>query len=44
MADVVEKHRVHCSFRHVGAFIVKWDDGSLTAKYGLLKAYGDSCL
>jgi len=43
MAKIVEKQRVHCSLRHVGAYIVKWDDGSFTVKCGLLKACGDSC-
>jgi hypothetical protein len=43
MAKIVEKRRVHCSLRHVGAYIVKWDDGSFTVKCGLLKACGDSC-
>jgi len=43
MTKIVEKKRVHCSLRHVGAYIVKWDDGSFTVKCGLLKACGDSC-
>jgi len=43
MAKIIEKKRVHCSLRHVGAHIVKWDDGSFTVKCGLLKACGDSC-
>jgi hypothetical protein len=43
MAKIVEKQRVHCSLRHVGAYIVKWDDGSYTVKCGLLKTCGDSC-
>jgi len=43
MAKIVEKTRVHCSLRHVGAYVVKWDDGSFTVKCGLLKACGDSC-
>ncbi|HUV58975.1 MAG TPA: hypothetical protein VMW09_02575 [Desulfatiglandales bacterium] len=43
MAKIVEKIRVHCSLRHVGAYVVKWDDGSYTVKCGLLKACGDSC-
>ena len=43
MAKIIEKKRVHCSLRHVGAYIVKWDDGSYTVKCGLLKTCGDSC-
>jgi hypothetical protein len=43
MAKIVEKIRVHCSLRHVGAYVVKWDDGRFTVKCGLLKACGDSC-
>lgn len=43
MAKMVEKHRIHCPVKHVGAFILKWDDGSFTVKCGLLKVCGDSC-
>ena len=43
MAKMVEKRHVHCSIKHVDAFVVKWDDGSLTVKCSLLKACGDSC-
>ncbi len=43
MAKIVGRRRVHCSIRHVGAFVVKWDDGSSTVKCGLLKTCGDSC-
>lgn len=43
MAKIVEKRRVSCPVRHVGAFIVKWEDGSFTVKCSLLKACGDSC-
>jgi len=43
MAKMVEKRRVHCPIKHVGAFVVKWDDKSFTVKCGLLKACGDSC-
>jgi hypothetical protein len=43
MSKIVEKIRVHCSLRHVGAYVVKWDDGSFTVKCGLLKACGNSC-
>ena len=43
MAELVEKRRVNCPMRHVGAFVLKWDDGSFTVKCGLLKACGDSC-
>jgi len=43
MAEIVEKRRVHCSLRHVGAFIVKWDDGSFTVKCSFVKACGSSC-
>jgi len=27
----------NCGKRHVGAFVLKWDDGSFTVKCGLLK-------
>jgi len=43
MAAIVEKRRVHCSLRHVTAYVVKLDDGSYSVKCGLLKACGDSC-
>jgi len=43
MAKMVEKRRVHCSIRHIGAFIIKYDDGSCSVKCGLLKVCGDSC-
>jgi len=43
MARIVEKRRVHCPLRHVSAFVLKGDDGSVTVKCGLLKACGDSC-
>ena len=43
MAKAIEKRRVHCSVRHVGAFVIQWDDGSFTVKCGLSKACGDSC-
>lgn len=43
MAKIVEKKRVHCEKRHVGAWVVKWDDGSFTVKCSLVKACGDSC-
>ncbi|GAI44900.1 unnamed protein product [marine sediment metagenome] len=43
MAKMVEKRRVHCPIRHIGAFIIKYDDGSYSVKCGLLKACGDSC-
>ena len=43
MAKVVEKRRVHCSVKHVDAFIVKYEDGSFIVKCGNLKACGDSC-
>ena len=43
MATIVEKRRVHCEKKHVGAWVVKWDDGNSTVKCSLLKACGDSC-
>ena len=43
MARLVEKRRVHCSIKHVDAFVVKYDDGSFSVKCGNLKACGDSC-
>ncbi|MBA7531584.1 hypothetical protein ES705_23797 [subsurface metagenome] len=43
MAKISEKRPVHCSLRHVGAVILKWDDGSYSVKCGLLKVCGDSC-
>ena len=43
MAKMVEKHRVHCPIRHVGALIIKYDDESFSVKCGLLKTCGDSC-
>jgi len=43
MAKIVEKRRVHCEKRHVGAFVIKRDDGSYSVKCGLLKVCGDSC-
>lgn len=43
MAKIAEKRRVHCSIRHVDAFVVKRDDGSSTVKCGLLKVCGDEC-
>ncbi len=42
MAKIIEKHHVHCGKRHVGAFVIKCDDGSLTVKRGFLKQCGDS--
>jgi len=29
--------------RHVSAFVLKWDDESVTVKCGLLRVCGDSC-
>lgn len=43
MAELVEKRRVSCPKRHVGAFILKYDDGSFAVKCSLMKACGDSC-
>lgn len=43
MSTVIEKRRVHCSLRHVSAFVLKWDNGSFTVKCANLKACGDSC-
>jgi hypothetical protein len=43
MAKTVERRRVHCSIRHIDAFIVKADDGSYIVKCSLLQACGDSC-
>jgi len=33
----------NCEKGHVGAFVLKWDDGSSTVKCGSLKQCGDSC-
>jgi len=43
MAKIIEKRRAHCEKRHVGALILKWDDGSFTVKCVFLKQCGDSC-
>ena len=43
MAKMVERRRVHCPIRHVGAFIVEYDDGSFSVKCANLKTCGDSC-
>lgn len=43
MAKVVERRRIHCPIRHVGAFVLKQDDGTFAVKCGLLKTCGDSC-
>jgi hypothetical protein len=43
MARIVEKRRVSCPIRHVGAFVLKEDDGSFTIKCSLVKSCGDSC-
>ena len=37
MARIFDKKHVHCEKKHVGAWEVKWDNGSSTAKCGLLK-------
>jgi len=43
MAKTVENRRVHCSIRHVDAFVIKRGDGSSTIKCSLLKVCGDEC-
>jgi len=43
MAKMVERRRVHCPIRHVGAFIVEYDDGNFNVKCANLKMCGDSC-
>jgi len=43
MAKIMERRRIHCPMRHVSAFVLKWDDESVTVKCGLLRACGDSC-
>ena len=43
MAKMVERRRISCPIRHVGAFIIKYDDGSHTLKCGSKKVCGDSC-
>jgi len=43
MAKIMERRRVHCPMRHVSAFVLKWDDESVTVKCGLLRVCGDSC-
>jgi len=43
MVKMVERRRVHCPIRHVGAFIIKWDDDSFSVKCSLLNACRDSC-
>jgi len=43
MAKVVKTRRVHCTARHVSAFVTEWDDGHFSVKCGLSKACGDSC-
>ena len=43
MAKIVEKRRVHCSIRHVGAYVIKRDDGSFIIKCSLSKVCGDEC-
>jgi hypothetical protein len=37
VSRIVDKKRGHCEKRHVGAWKVKWDNGSSTVKYSLLK-------
>lgn len=43
MSRMVERRRVHCPIRHVGAFIVKYSDGSSVVKCSCLKTCGDAC-
>ena len=43
MAKMIERRRVNCPIRHVGAFIIKYDDRSFSVKCANLKACGDSC-
>ncbi len=43
MAKAIEKRRVHCSVRHVGAFVIQWDNSSFTVKRGLSKTCSDYC-
>jgi len=43
MAKIVRTRRIHCSLRHVNAFVTEWDDGHVTVKCGLMKYCGDSC-
>lgn len=43
MAKISEKRRAPCEKKHVGAFVLKWDDGSFTVKCGFLKQGADSC-
>ncbi len=43
MTEILKTRRVHCSTRHVNAFVTEWNDGRLTVKCGLSKYCGDSC-
>jgi hypothetical protein len=43
MAKIVQRYRVHCAIKHLDAYIVTRDDGSLTVKCGLLQVCGDPC-
>lgn len=43
MAKIVRTCRVHCSSRHLNAFVTEWDDGHVTVKCSLMKYCGDSC-
>ena len=43
MARMVERNRFTCSKRHVGAFIVYYDDGSFVVKCINIKMCGDEC-
>ena len=43
MANMTERYRLSCPIYHVGAFIVKYDDGTHVVKCGNKKVCGDSC-
>ena len=43
MAKIANKRRVHCSRRHIDAFVTEFDDGTFAVRCGFLKHCGDSC-
>jgi len=43
MANMVERHRISCSIYHIGAYIVKYDDGSHVVKCSSKQRCGSTC-
>jgi hypothetical protein len=43
MAKLIEKRRVSCQIKHIGALIVRYDDESFAVKCVNIKTCGETC-